>query len=136
MGERPDLKLRHVVWPSIFAISLVAVSVLTLNENKFPPMMIALVASVVFAPLLATITDSGDKREHAFGVAVVCIPMAGFWGLGPNYFNIAIPFLIWIWQCASWSKQNHPPFRYGIWHGFGIASCILPGAMLIATLTQ
>ena len=21
--------------------------------------------------------------------------MAGFWALGPNYFNIAIPFLIW-----------------------------------------
>jgi len=136
MEERMDIKLRHVAWPSVFAVCLVSASVLLLDENKFPPMIIALLAAVPFAPLLGKLTDSGDLKEHAIGIAVVCIPMAGFWILGPNYFNIAIPFLIWIWQCASWSKQNHPPFRYGIWHGFGIASCILPSAMLIAALTQ
>ena len=97
-------------------------------------MSIALIAAVFSAPLLANVTNAGDMKEHAFGVAVVCIPMSIAWLIGPNYFNIAIPFLIWIWQCASWSKKNHPPFRYGIWHGFGIASCILPGAMLVANL--
>ena len=134
MEEKPDLKFRHVVWPAVFAIGLVAGSVLVLDENKFPPMMIALIAAVPFAPLLSKLTNSGDSKEHAIGIAIVCIPMAGFWALGPNYFNIAFPFLVWIWQCASWSKKNHPPFRYGIWHGFGIASCILPGAMLVALI--
>jgi hypothetical protein len=134
MGEKPDMKLRHVVWPSLFAIGLVLTSVIFLDENKFPIMIIALIAAILFAPLLAKVTNAGDKKEHAFGVAVVCIPMSVAWIIGPNYFNIAIPFLIWIWQCASWSKKNHPPFRYGIWHGFGIASCILPGAMLVANL--
>ena len=129
------MKFRHVFWPALLAILLVGASVLILNENKFPPPMIALVAAVAFAPLLAKITNAGDIKEHLIGVAVICIPMAGFWAFGPNYFNIAFPFLVWIWQCASWSKENHPPFRYGIWHGFGIASCILPGAMLIATIT-
>ena len=132
MEGKPDMKFRHVGWPAAFAIGLVFASVFALNENKYPPMMVALVASVPFAPLLAKLTNSGDFKEHAFGVGIVCVPMAGFWAFGPNYFNIAFPFLIWIWQCASWSKRNHPPFRYGIWHGFGIASCILPGAMLVA----
>lgn len=132
MEEKPDMKFRHVGWPAVFAISLVAVCVFLLDENKFPPMIIALILSVPLAPILGKLTNSGDLKEHAIGVAVVCIPMSVFWIIGPNYFNIAFPFLVWIWQCASWSKQNHPPFRYGIWHGFGIASCILPGAMLVA----
>ena len=133
MEEKPDMKFRHVGWPAVFAISLVAGCVFLLDENKFPPMIIALILSVPLAPILGKLTNSGDLKEHAIGVAVVCIPMSVFWIIGPNYFNIAFPFLVWIWQCASWSKQHHPPFRYGIWHGFGIASCILPGAMLVAT---
>ena len=132
MEEKPDMKFRHVGWPAVFAISLVAGCVFLLDENKFPPMIIALILSVPLAPILGKLTNSGDLKEHAIGVAVVCIPMSVFWIIGPNYFNIAFPFLVWIWKCASWSKQNHPPFRYGIWHGFGIASCILPGAMLVA----
>tara|TARA_B100000925_G_scaffold212644_2_gene162295 strand:+ start:2289 stop:2753 length:465 start_codon:yes stop_codon:yes gene_type:complete len=132
MQERADMKFRHVIYPAIFAILLVSALVILLDEEKLPIMIIALLASVLFAPLLAKITRAGDMKEHAIGIAVVCIPMAAFWAIGPNYFNIALPFLVWIWQCASWSKQDHPPFRYGIWHGFGIASAILPGAMLIA----
>ena len=134
MEERPDLKFRHVGWPAVFAIALMAASVFLLDENKFPPPMVTLILSLAFAPLLAKITNSGDFKEHAFGIGVVCIPMAGFWAFGPNYFNIAFPFLVWIWQCASWSKKDHPPFRYGIWHGFGIASCILPAVMLVASI--
>ena len=136
MGDKPDLKYRHVVWPTIYAISLISLCVIILNENKYPPMVISLVVACVFAPLLAKVTNSGDIKEHAIGVALVCIPMAGFWMMGPNYFNIAMPFIVWIWQCASWSKKEHPPIRYGVWHGFGIASSILPGAMLIGALLQ
>ena len=134
MGENVDLKYRHVVWPSVFAIALVAISVLTLDEYKYPPMMVALLSAVIVSPLLGTLTRSGNLKEHAIGVAIVCIPMTIVWAIGANYFNIAMPFLVWIWQCASWSKKKHPPFRYGIWHGFGIAACIVPGAMLVASL--
>ena len=63
MEEKPDLKFRHVVWPAVFAIALVAGSVLVLDENKFPPMMIALVAAVPFAPLLSKLTNSGDSKN-------------------------------------------------------------------------
>jgi len=99
-------------------------------------MIISLVAATILAPLLAIVTKSGEIKEHMIGVALVCIPMAGLWFFGPNYFNIAIPFIIWVWQCASWSKREHPPIRYGVWHGFGIASTILPGAILIGALLQ
>ena len=99
-------------------------------------MIISLVAATILAPLLAIVTRSGEIKEHIIGVALVCIPIAGLWFFGPNYFNIVIPFLIWVWQCASWSKRDHPPIRYGVWHGFGIASTILPGAMLIGALLQ
>lgn len=134
MGDKTDLKYRHVVWPTVYSISLISICVLLIDENKYPPMIISLVAATIFAPLLAIVTKSGEIKEHIIGVALVCIPMAGLWFFGPNYFNIAIPFLIWVWQCASWSKRDHPPIRYGVWHGFGIASTILPGAILIGTL--
>lgn len=111
-------------------------SVLLIDENKYPPMIISLVAATILAPLLAIVTKSGEIKEHIIGVGLVCIPMAGLWFFGPNYFNIVIPFLIWVWQCASWSKRDHPPIRYGVWHGFGIASTILPGAILIGALLQ
>ena len=81
MEERPDLKFRHVGWPAVFAIALMAASVFLLDENKFPPPMVTLILSLPFAPLLAKITNSGDFKEHAFGIGVVCIPMAGFWHL-------------------------------------------------------
>ena len=97
MEEKPDMKLRHVVWPSLFAIGLVLASVIFLDENKYPPPIIALISAVFAAPLLANITNAGDINEHAFGVAVVCIPMSLSWIIGANYFNIAIPFLVWIW---------------------------------------
>ena len=104
--------------------------------HNLPPMVLAMLLMVLFSPALGSLTKSGNLREHAIGVAVVCIPMAGLWALGGNYFNIVIPFLIWIWQCASWSKKKLPPFRYGIWHGFGIAFSIVPGAILFESLFQ
>ena len=136
MGEEVDLKFRHVLWPSIFGIIVVSLCAHTLDLHKLPPMVISLLVVTLLSPLLGILTRSGNIREHAIGVTIVCIPMAGLWALGASYFNGAIPFLIWVWQCVSWSKNNHPPFRYGIWHGFGIAFSIVPGAMLYAGIFQ
>tara|TARA_B100000941_G_scaffold1960_1_gene1255 strand:- start:18466 stop:18876 length:411 start_codon:yes stop_codon:yes gene_type:complete len=135
MGDIKDLKFRHVAWPSVFSFILIFSTVLLVDENKAPgPMSIALLASLLTAPLLCVITKSGDKKEHAIGVGVISVPMAIFWSLGPNYFNMAAPFFVWIWQCATWPKKSHPPFRYGIWHGFGIAACLLPYAVIVNKL--
>ena len=144
MGNDVDLKFRHVLWPTIFGTVVVSLSAHTLENTEIldilppmiTPMVISLLVTTLLSPLLGMITRSGNLREHAIGVAVVCIPMAALWALGGNYFNIAIPFLIWVWQCASWSKKKLPPFRYGIWHGFGIAFSIVPGAILFDSLFQ
>ncbi len=136
MEGETDLKFRHVIWPTLFAITMVSISVYTYSTHRFPPMIIALLLAVLLAPVLSLLTRAGNLREHAIGIAVVCIPMAGLWSIAESYFNIAIPFLVWVWQCASWSKTDHPPFRYGIWHGFGIAFGIIPGAMLYSGLFQ
>ena len=140
MGNDVDLKFRHVLWPAIFGIGVVSLCAHAMDLQKLPPMVTPMVISLLvvtlFSPLLGMLTRSGDLREHAIGVTIVCFPMAGLWALGSSYFNVAIPFLIWVWQCASWSKNNHPPFRYGIWHGFGIAFSIVPGAMLYAGIFQ
>ena len=131
-----DLKFRHVLWPSAFAICLVSICAYSLSIHKFPPMILALLLATLGAPGLAILTRAGNVMEHAIGVAIVCLPMAGLWALGSNYFNVAIPFLVWVWQSASWSKTDHPPFRYVIWHGFGIAFSIVPGALLYDGLFQ
>ena len=135
MGDTVDLKFRHVVWPSVFSFVLIASTVIIVDERMPPgPMSIALLASLLTAPLLCVLTNSGDIKEHAIGVGVVCVSMAIFWALGPNYFNMAAPFFVWVWQCATWPKKSHPPFRYGIWHGFGISACLLPYAVLVEKL--
>ncbi len=134
--KRIDLKFRHVLLPSVLAILLVSICAYTLEYHRFPPMILALLLATIFAPVLAILTKAGTIWEHAIGVGVVCLPMAGIWALGSNYFNVAIPLLVWIWQSASWSKSEHPPFRYGIWHGFGITFSIVPGAMLYSGLFQ
>tara|TARA_B100000767_G_scaffold180554_1_gene168530 strand:+ start:312 stop:791 length:480 start_codon:yes stop_codon:yes gene_type:complete len=133
---RIDLKFRHVFLPSVIAIILVSMCAFTLEYHRFPPMILALILATFCAPVLALLTKAGTIWEHAIGVGIVCLPMAGIWALGSNYFNVAIPLLVWVWQSASWSKSDHPPFRYGIWHGFGIAFSIVPGAMLYAGLFQ
>ena len=61
MGDKPDMKFRHVGWPAAFAIALVFCSVFALDENKFPPMMVTLVASVPFAPCLLYTSDAADE---------------------------------------------------------------------------
>jgi len=134
MGDKTDLKFRHVLWPTLFAVVLISSCAATLEIHRFPPMILCLVVAVLFAPLLAKLTNAGEMKEHAIGVALVCIPMAVVWSLGSNYFNIAIPFMAWVWQSASWSKSNQPPIKYGVWHGFGIAFAIIPGAMLYEAL--
>ena len=130
MGEIEDLKFRHVVWPTAFAIILVQISAYTYEVHRFPPMMLALILAIVTSPLLCKLTNSGVVKEHAIGLAMVCFPMAILWAIGESYFNIAIPFMVWVWQSASWSKRDQPPIKYGVWHGFGIAFGIIPGAMI------
>jgi len=130
MGDNSDLKFRHVVWPTVFGVALISLCAASLSIHRFPPMILCLIIAVFTAPLLCKITNSGEIKDHAVGVALVCIPMAIVWSLGSNYFNIAIPFMVWVWQSASWSKTNQPPIKYGVWHGFGIAFSIIPGAML------
>ena len=134
ISEGPmDLKFRHVIWPTTFAIILVAICAHFFLEYA-PPMSLALILAVVVSPLLGLLTKSGKWNEHLCGVAIVCIPMSGFWLLGESYCNIAIPFMFWVWMSSSWSKYDLPPFRYGIWHGFGIAFSIIPGALLYDAL--
>ncbi|MEL0100990.1 MAG: hypothetical protein VW862_04760 [Euryarchaeota archaeon] len=130
MGDTSDLKFRHVLWPTVFGVVLISLSAASLPVHRFPPMILCLIISVFTAPLLCKITNAGEIKDHAVGVGLVCIPMAIVWSLGSNYFNIAIPFMVWVWQSASWSKTNQPPIKYGVWHGFGIAFSIIPGAML------
>ena len=136
MEDKVDLKFRHVIWPTVYAITMVFASASTYHIHRIPPMIIALLLAILLAPILNLITKSGSTREHAIGISVVCIPMAGLWALAESYFNIAVPFMVWVWQCASWSKSDHPPFRYGIWHGFGIAFAIIPGSIIYAGLFQ
>ena len=134
MADKKDTKFRHVIWPSLLAIGLLASFVLLFDEGKYPPMIITPIIASVLSPLLGKITKSGNLKEHAFGVTLVCIPTSAFWIFGPNYFSIMLPFLVWIWQCASWPNKEHPPFRYGIWHGFGITASMFPGALLVQAL--
>ena len=134
MGDVLDLKFRHVIWPTMFGIVLISACAASLEYHRFPPMILCLVIANLFSPILCKLTRSGDIKEHAIGVSLVCIPMAIFWSIGSSYWNIAIPFMVWVWQSASWSKSNQPPIKYGVWHGFGIAFSIIPGAMLFENL--
>ena len=133
MGDVLDLKFRHVIWPTMFGIVLISACAASLEYHRFPPMILCLVIANLFSPVLCKLTRSGDIKEHAIGVALVCIPMLIFWSIGSSYWNIAIPFMVWFGNLLHGLSQiSHRCI--GVWHGFGIAFSIIPGAMLFENL--
>ena len=133
MEDQPDLKFRHVTYPSGFGIVLVMICGALLAQIA-PPMLLSMVIAVLVSPLIGKITKIKIGWDYSLGVAIACIPNGILWLAGPSFFNTVIPFFLWAWLSISWSKLKLPPFRYGLWHGYGLAFSILPGAMLYAKL--
>ena len=125
--EFTDLKFRHVLVPSIFGMVLGASANLLFDTFV---MQAGLLSAVLFSPLIAFLTKTKIGWEHSLGLAVVSVVTSVIWLLGFNYFNTLAIFFAWVWMCSSWWKYDLPPFRYGFWHGFGIAFSTFIGGIL------
>ena len=136
MGEgQADLQFRHVWMPCLFGIILVMASAMLFRE-KFPPMVIAMAAGIIFAPILALFSKAGVIWEHTLGVAIVCIPVGALWLLGTSFWTVGLTFILWAWVSVKWQNTPNPPFKIGLWHGLGIAFSIVPGAILFGIIVN
>ncbi|MDP6870209.1 MAG: hypothetical protein QGI21_05500 [Candidatus Poseidoniaceae archaeon] len=134
MGEEVhDPQFRHVLIPCIAGIILVMVSA-SLFREEYPPMVVSMVLGIFVSPILAMITKPGTIWEYSLGVTVVCLPVGGLWMLGSSYWNVALTFILWAWASAKWQSTTNPPFKVGIWHGFGMSFSIVPGAILFGII--
>ena len=125
--EIKDLKFRHVLVPSIFGLILGASANLLFDTFV---MQAGLMLAVLCSPIIAFLTRTKIGWEHSLGIGIVSTTMSVIWLLGFNYFNTLATFFAWVWMCSSWWKYDLPPFRYGFWHGFGIAFSTFIGGIL------
>jgi hypothetical protein len=94
------------------------------------PFLLTLMAGVQFA----FFPDSGSGRKAEMiagiwvGMLVAFLPQIAF-------FVWFVPvILIWLAQSRTIWEQNYPPFRVGMWIGFGLVSGLYIGGILAHNL--
>jgi hypothetical protein len=134
MEGETDFKFRHVLVPGMGGLVL---GVLATLINFGPhPMQVALLLAILSSPAIAHLTKTPIGWEHSFGLAIICLFEAALWFTGINYFNTIMVLVVWLWMCASWWRLELPPFRIGVWHGFGLSFTTLAGGLLAFGLLQ
>jgi hypothetical protein len=134
MEGETDFKFRHVLVPGMGGLVL---GVLATLINFGPhPMQVALLLAILSSPAIAHLTKTPIGWEHSLGLAIICLFEAALWFTGINYFNTIMVLVVWLWMCASWWRLELPPFRIGVWHGFGLSFTTLAGGLLAFGLLQ
>ncbi|MCS5526193.1 MAG: hypothetical protein NZ737_03835 [Candidatus Poseidoniaceae archaeon] len=134
MEGETDFKFRHVSVPGF--IGLVLGVLATLIDFGPNPMQVALLLAILFSPVIAHLTKTQIGWEHSFGLAIICLFEATLWFAGISYFNTVLVLIVWLWMSSSWWRLELPPFRIGVWHGFGLSFTTLAGGLLAYGLLQ
>ena len=134
MEGETDFKFRHALVPGILGFTLgMLATVVNIGPN---PMQVALLLAILLSPAIAHLTKTPLGWEHSLGVAIICLLEAALWFAGISYFNTVLILIVWLWMCASWWRLELPPFRIGVWHGFGLSFSTLAGGLLAFGLLQ
>ncbi len=134
MEGETDFKFHHVLVPGILGFALgVLATLIDIGPN---PMQVALLLAILLSPAIAHLTKTPIGWEHSLGLAIICLIEAGLWFGGISYFNTVMVLIVWLWMCSSWWRLELPPFRIGVWHGFGLSFTTLAGGLLAFGLLQ
>ena len=109
------------------------------GEINLPnPIHGAFLVSLLLSPLLYRIllNDEASRwKEYALGLASLGSLFSVIWlsGWGALFCGGYGALLVWVWVSTDWGRYNLPPFRYGLWHAFGIDLGAFAGSVFVYT---
>jgi len=107
-----------------------------IGEINLPnPIHGAFIISILLSPLLYRIlldTESSRWYEYTLGLSALGLAFSIIWlsGWGAMFCGGYGALLVWVWISTDWGRYEFPPFRYGLWHAFGINLGALAGSVL------
>ncbi|RPG67833.1 MAG: hypothetical protein CBC59_007560 [Euryarchaeota archaeon TMED99] len=135
--------LRHILAPAFFGALVGGLwqwkVMPQIGEINLPnPVHGAFLVSLVLSPLLYRILlddEASRWREYTLGLASLGLLFSVIWlsGWGAMFCGGYGALLVWVWVSTDWGRYNLPPFRYGLWHAFGINLGALAGGIFAYT---
>ena len=135
--------LRHILAPAFFGALVGGLwqwkVMPQIGEINLPnPVHGAFLISLVLSPLLYRILlddEASRWREYTLGLASLGLLFSVIWlsGWGAMFCGGYGALLVWVWVSTDWGRYNLPPFRYGLWHAFGINLGALAGGIFAYT---
>ena len=135
--------LRHILAPAFFGALVGGLwqwkVMPQIGEINLPnPVHGAFLVSLVLSPLLYRILlddEASRWKEYTLGLASLGLLFLVIWlsGWGAMFCGGYGALLVWVWVSTDWGRYNLPPFRYGLWHAFGINLGALAGGIFAYT---
>ena len=135
--------LRHILAPAFFGALVGGLwqwkVMPQIGEINLPnPVHGAFLVSLVLSPLLyrLLLDDEASRwKEYTLGLASLGLLFSVIWlsGWGAMFCGGYGALLVWVWVSTDWGRYNLPPFRYGLWHAFGINLGALAGGIFAYT---
>jgi len=135
--------LRHILAPAFFGALVGGLwqwkVMPQIGEINLPnPVHGAFLVSLVLSPLLYRILlddEASRWKEYTLGLASLGLLFSVIWlsGWGAMFCGGYGALLVWVWVSTDWGRYNLPPFRYGLWHAFGINLGALAGGIFAYT---
>tara|TARA_B100001094_G_scaffold216280_1_gene210390 strand:- start:191 stop:685 length:495 start_codon:yes stop_codon:yes gene_type:complete len=135
--------LRHILAPAFFGALVGGLwqwkVMPQIGEINLPnPVHGAFLVSLLLSPLLYRILlddEASRWREYTLGLASLGLLFSVIWlsGWGAMFCGGYGALLVWVWVSTDWGRYNLPPFRYGLWHAFGINLGALAGGIFAYT---
>lgn len=134
---------RHILAPAFFGAVVGGIwqwKVMPhVGEINLPnPIHGAFLVSLLLSPLLYRILlddEASRWKEYTLGLASLGLLFSIIWlsGWGALFCGGYGALLVWVWVSTDWGRYNLPPFRYGLWHAFGIDLGAFAGSVFVYT---
>ena len=134
---------KHILAPAFLGVVLggiwEAFVMPHVGEINLPnPVHGAFFISILLSPLLyRLLLDDEPSRwkEYTLGLSSLGLLFSMIWlsGWGGIFCGGYGALLVWVWISTDWGRHHLPPFRYGLWHAFGIDLGTFAGSVLVFT---
>ena len=135
--------LKHILAPAFLGVAFgglwQAFVMPHVGEINLPnPIHGAFLISILLSPLLyRLLLDDEPSRwkEYTLGLSSLGLLFSMIWlsGWGAIFCGGYGALLVWVWVSTDWGRHHLPPFRYGLWHAFGIDLGAFAGSVLVFT---
>lgn len=136
-----DTGIRHILAPAMVGAVLGGlwqwyVMPETGDLNLPNPIHGTFIISLLLSPLfyrVAIKNSDGHWWEYSLGLLCLGGAFSVIWlsGWGAMFCGGYGALLLWVWISTDWGRYELPPFRYGIWHAFGLDLGAFAGSIFV-----